>query len=639
MATACGGVTPMAAQSATGAPPPQPSTSPLIATAPADDEEAAEAIEANYTKYVHRIAMRDGVRLHTQVYVPKDRTRKYPIMLHRTPYSVRPYGVDNYPSARHRGTVRKFAPSRHFISDGYIFVHQDVRGRMMSEGTFVDVRPINPGGIDESTDAWDTVLWLVDNVPANNARVGVWGISYPGFYAAQAAINAHPAIKAVSPQAPVTDWFIGDDFHHNGAFMLADAFGFYSSFGKARPKPTTKSKWGFDYDSGDAYAFYLGLGPLTNANKVHLEGKIHFWNHLMTHGTLDSFWKARNPRPHYKSVKPAVMTVGGWFDAEDLFGSLATYRAFEDQSPGADNVLVMGPWKHGGWARVDGDHHGNIDFGQKTSLFYREKIELPFFQRHLKGATGHAYPEAWVFETGTNMWHRHAKWPPDGAKVATFYFADDGGLTVAPPTEAAGFDAYLSDPQKPVPYREGLTIGIDKNYMSDDQRFAARRPDVLVFATDVLESDTTLAGPVQAQLWVSTTGTDADFVVKIIDVFPVDYEDPVPNPKGVRMAGYQQLVRGEVMRGKFRTSFETPEPFKPGEPTLVKFEIPDVAHSFRTGHRIMIQVQSSWFPLVDRNPQIFTDIYAAQADDFKKATHRIYRTKSMPSGVRVTLAP
>lgn len=639
---ACGGATPAAAQPrAPRAAAPSSPPKPLIDDALKTDKAIAAAIVAHYTKYDHRIVMRDGVRLFTSVYVPKDRSRSYPIMLQRTPYSVGPYGVDNYPSLNNRRALSKFAPSPHFIRDGYIFVHQDVRGRLMSEGDFVDVRPIMAGGVDESTDAYDTVDWLVKNVPVNNGRVGVWGISYPGFYAAQAAVNAHPAIKAVSPQAPVTDWFMGDDFHHNGAFFLADAFSFYSSFGKARPKPTTKMEWGFDYDSGDAYEFFLALGPLANADKLHLEGKIGFWNDLMAHGTLDSFWKARNPRPFYKNVKPAVMTVGGWYDAEDLFGALETYRAFETQSPGADNVIVMGPWKHGGWARVDGDVHGNLDFGQKTSLFYREKIELPFFQRHLKGLATHAYPEAWIFEVGTNMWQRHAAWPPPGAKPETFFFAAGGKLVTTAPADASptSFEEYVSDPAKPVPYREDVTLTIDKSYMTDDQRFAARRPDVVVYATEALDADVTLAGPLEVSLWVSTTGTDADFVVKLVDVFPASYEGQSSDPKHVRMAGFQHLVRGEVMRGKFRTSFEKPEPFEPNKPTLVRFKLPDVAHSFRTGHRIMVQVQSSWFPLVDRNPQTFTDIYAAKESDFRRATHRIYRTSAMPSGLKVTLAP
>ncbi len=640
---ACGGASSAVAKTKTAPPAPATTAStPLISDALPDEKSIALAIRAHYTKYVHRIPMRDGKRLYTTVYVPKDRSQTYPMLMCRTPYSVKPYGVDNYPDVDHPRSLRKLAPSLAALRDGYIFVHQDVRGRMMSEGKFVDVRPIRPGKVDESTDAFDTVQWLLQHVPAHNGRVGVWGISYPGFYAAQAAVNAHPAIKAVSPQAPVTDWFIGDDFHHNGAFFIADAFGFYSSFGKPRPEPTKKMTWGFDYDSGDAYEFFLRLGPVANADTVHLKGKIPFWKQIMSHGTLDAFWKARNPRPHYKMAKPAILTVGGWFDAEDLFGALATYRAFETQSPGAKNTLVMGPWAHGGWARADGDRHGDVYVGQKTSPFYQEKIELPFFQKYLKGAKVPAPPEAWIFEMGTNIWRRYDTWPPKKGKPRTYYFGAGGKLLLqAAGADDAGenYDEYVSDPAKPVPYMGRSSMRIDKTYMSADQRFAARRPDVVVFETEPLESDVTMAGPLVANLWVSITGSDADFVVKLVDVYPADYANPTPNPRKVRMGGYQQLVRGEVIRGKFRNSFEKPEAFVPGKPTLVRLTLPDVSHSFRTGHRIMVQVQSSWFPLVDRNPQVFTNIYTAKASDFTKATHRIYRTAKMPSGLHVTLAP
>jgi hypothetical protein len=622
---------------------PAPDDAPLVRGELKDDAEVAVAIREHYTKYEHRIAMRDGVRLFTSVYVPKDRSRKYPIMMGRTPYSISPYGVDNYPSTKNPWAFRRFAPSPHFVRDGYIFVHQDVRGRLMSEGTFVDVRPIATakGEIDESTDAYDTIDWLVKNVPANNGRVGVWGISYPGFYAAQAAVNAHPALKAVSPQAPVTDWFQGDDFHHNGALFLADSFGFTSNFGKPRPKLTKKMSWDADHAEGaDVYDFFLRMGPLSNANAKYLNGDIAFWNDIMAHGTKDDFWKARDPRPHYKDVKPAVMTVGGWFDSEDLWGSLETYRAFERQSRGAENSLVMGPWRHGGWGRGDGDRLGDVTFGQKTSLYFRENIELPFFQRHLKGKGGAAPPEASVFETGTNAWQRYAAWPPPDAKPTVLWFHAQGRLSTAAVSaqeDEAGADAYVSDPAKPVPYRGKASAEIDAEYMTDDQRFAARRPDVLVYSTGDLDGDVTLAGPLDAGLWVSTTGTDADFVVKLVDVYPNDAHDPEPNPGGAKMAGYQQLVRAEVMRGKFRASFEKPEPFKPGEPAVVRFSIPDVCHTFRAGHRVMIQVQSTWFPLVDRNPQTFVDIYKATEADFKVATHKVHRTKDKPSGVRVML--
>jgi putative CocE/NonD family hydrolase len=615
----------------------------LVHEALDSDAAIVRAIREHYTKYEYRIPMRDGAKLFTIAYVPKDTSHTYPMMLHRTPYSVAPYGIDNYPDSKNARNLRKVAPSPSFIREGYIFVHQDVRGRQMSEGTFVDVRPhaTTKGGIDESTDAWDTIEWIVKNVPANNGRVGSWGISYPGFYAAQSAVDAHPALKAVSPQAPVTDWFMGDDFHHNGAFFLADSFDFYASFGKPRPKPTKKSVWGFDHDVADVYDYFLALGPLSNANAKYIESGIvngiPFWNELMSHPARDEWWKARDPRPSYKNVKPAVMTVGGWFDSEDCFGALETYRAFEKQSPGAENTLVMGPWSHGGWARNDGERHGDINFGQKTSLHYRDQIELPFFRRHLKGDGGKGSDktgsgtEAFVFETGTNVWQTYSAWPPRDAKKATLHFHASGKLGAAPPAareDADGFDAYVSDPAKPVPYRAKTSAAIDSDYMSDDQRFATRRPDVLTFSTGELDGDVALAGPLEAKLWVATTGTDADFVVKLVDGYPQDHAE---------LGGYQQLVRGEVMRGKFRNSFDKPEPFEPGKPVLVRFTLPDVGHTFRTGHRIIVQVQSTWFPLVDRNPQTFTDIYKATDADFHAATHRVFRTPDKPSALEVTL--
>lgn len=621
---------------------PAVSDGPLIPGELKDEAEVVRAIYEHYVKYEYRITMRDGVHLHTVAYVPKDRARTYPILLLRTPYGSGPYGIDNYPEDKvHRGL-------RSYLREGYIIVRQDVRGRYMSEGAFVDVRPrAKKGGTDEATDAWDTIDWLVKNVPANNGRVGVWGISYPGFYAAQAAIDAHPALKAVSPQAPVTDWFIGDDFHHNGAFFLAPAFDFYASFGKPRPKPVKKVTWGFDYDAGDAYDFFLGLGALANADERHFHGEIAFWKDVMAHGNRDEFWRARDPRPFYKNVKPAVLTVGGLFDAEDCWGALATYRAFAGQSPGNEVSLVMGPWAHGGWARGDGDRLGDVSFGGKTSHFYQEKIEFPFFQRHLKGApapgtTGGSAGQAgaWVFETGINMWQRYPAWPPPGAKAQTLYFHAAGGLSARPPGAAEdglGGDSYPSDPAKPVPYRDRPALHIEADYMVGDQRFAARRPDVLVYQTPPLAEDVTLAGPVEANLLVTVTGTDADFVVKLIDVYPPDVAEPEPHSGRPRLAGYQQLVRGDVMRGKFRNSFEHPEPFAPGQVTPVRFALPDTSHTFRSGHRIMVQVQSSWFPLVDRNPQTFMDIYHAKDSDFHTATHRVLRTVEHPSGVKVTV--
>lgn len=623
---ACGAA-PMAA---TAEPRRAVASSPLFTEPVEDDVAYAAAIRAHYTKYEYDVPMRDGVRLRTHVYAPKDSAHLYPMLMKRTPYAATPYGVDNYPDERDGRTLRNFAPSRACARDGFIFVHQDVRGKMMSGGEFVDVRPAakRAGEVDEATDAWDTVDWLVRNVPGHNGRVGVWGISYPGFYAAQAAVDAHPAVKAVSPQAPVTEWFVGDDFHHNGAFFLAAAFDFYSSFGKKRPTPTRKASWGFDYDSGDAYEFFLRMGPVKNAAAKHFAEEIPFWNDVMRHGARDDFWRARDPRPRYRNVRPAVMTVGGWFDAENLWGALETYRAFESQSPArAENVLVMGPWRHGGWARADGDVLGEISFGQKTSLFYREQIELPFFRRTLKGTSDPAPPEAWVFETGTNEWRRFDAWPPRATERASLYLAPAGALVSQParPPADSGADDYVSDPAHPVPYRQKPSATIDEDYMTEDQRFASRRPDVLTYETAPLGGDVALAGPVEATLWVTTTGTDADFVVKLVDVYPADVADRDGSASSPRLAGYQQLVRAEVLRAKFRDGFDQAKAMVPGAPTRITVRLPDVLHTFRRGHKLMVQVQSSWFPLVDRNPQTFVDIYAADAGDFRKATHTVLR--------------
>ena len=608
-------------------------------------EEHAVWIKANYTKYEHMIPMRDGVRLFTAVYAPKDVSKPYPIMLFRTPYSVRPYGVNSYKT--------RIGPSRQFAKDLFIFAYQDVRGRMGSEGEFVNVRPHmavknGPKDIDESSDTYDTIDWLVKNVPNNNGKAGQWGISYPGFYTAMGVIDAHPALKAASPQAPVTDWFIGDDFHHNGAFYLAHAFRFFWRFGMPVDEPTREPPPRFDFKTPDGYEFYLNLGPLTNLNERYFKNKVPFWNEMSKHGSYDDYWKARDLRRSLKNIKPAVMTVGGWFDAEDLFGPLMVYESIEKNSPGAYNTLVMGPWYHGQWASHDGDTIGHVPFNAKTSLFYRETIELPFFKHFLKDPEADPeedkefdLPEAYVFETGTNHWRRYDTWPPKGVVEKTLYFREDGKLSFDPPAAAGkrAFDEYISDPAKPVPFIPNISIGMTREHMLDDQRFAGSRTDVLVYATDVLEEDITIAGPMTPSLFVSTTGTDSDWVVKLIDVYSGDFPDPDPNPTGVKMGGYQQLVRGEAMRGKFRNSFEKPEPFEPGKVAKVEYVMPDAYHTFRRGHRIMVHVQSSWFPLVDRNPQTFVDIYNAKKEDFQKATQRVYRSKSAPSAIRLKVLP
>ncbi len=598
-----------------------------------DPRQQKDFVVANYTKYEYRIPMRDGVKLFTAVYVPKDDGRKYPIMLNRTPYSVAPYGIENYRNS--------LGPSFAYTQEKFIFVYQDVRGRWMSEGEFVNMRPIkhdSPNETDESTDTYDTIEYLLKTLKTHNGKVGQSGISYPGHYTCAGMVDAHPALKACSPQAPVTDWFIGDDFHHNGCFFLPHAFNFMANFGKPRPEPIRKELAPrFDHDTPDGYDFFLNLGPLPNADRKHFKGQVAFWNEMMAHETYDEFWKAKNIRQHLKNVKPAVMTVGGWFDAENLFGAVECYKSTEKGSPeNKNNMLVMGPWDHGGWNRGDGQSLGYARFGSKTAEYYRQKIELPFFKHHLKGEGAWSPPEAWVFESGTNEWRQYDAWPPKQSTAVTLLFDEKGTLSAKGAKDPlTGADEFVSDPAKPVPFIEKTSVRMDYEYMTADQRFAARRPDVLVYQTPVLTEDLTLAGPIDVELHVTTTGTDADWVVKVVDVFPSDYPDPDPNPTGVKMGGYQMLIRGEPFRGKFRKSFEKPEPFEPGKPTVVKFTMPDVCHTFRPGHRLMVQVQSTWFPLVDRNPQTFTDIYKAEEKDFVKATHAVHRSGSKPSGITV----
>jgi putative CocE/NonD family hydrolase len=448
-------------------------------------------------------------------------------------------------------------------------------------------------------------------------------------------------MAAVSPQAPINDWFMGDDWHHNGCLLLPHAFNFMANFGKPRPEPTTKFPYlPFDHGTPDGYKFFLDMGPLKNADAKYYKGQVAFWNEVMKHGTYDEFWKSRNIRAHTRNVKPAVLTVGGWFDAENLFGALETYKAAEANNPPAHNHLVMGPWVHGGWSRGDGNKLGDVSFNAKTSEFYRDKIEFPFFEYHLKGKGDNTHPKAWVFETGTNVWRRFDSWPPKEAKAEAFHLRRESALGEAPDgtgstIDITPWDGFVSDPAKPVPFINKTGIGMLQEYMTADQRFASQRPDVLVYKTEALEKDLTIAGPIEVELHVSTTGTDADWVVKLIDVYPDDYPDPNPNPTEVRMGGYQQLIRGEPFRGKFRNSFEKPEPFKPGEMAKIKFTMPDVLHTLRPGHRLMVQVQSTWFPLVDRNPQTFCDIYSADEKDFQKQTHRVYRDADHPSRVTV----
>ena len=590
----------------------------------------------NYTKYEHLIPMRDGIRLFTRVYVPKDDSQPWPIMLTRTPYAVKPYGVDNYNDPS--GTFAMLA------RDKFILVMQDVRGRYASEGEYVQVRPFNPNkgpkDTDESSDAYDTIDWLVKQVPNNNGKVGMFGISYPGFYTSMAMIDSHPALKAASPQAPVSDWFMGDDLHHNGALFLSQNLGFIYGMEQKSDDPLHDGGRHFIFNNPDGYDFFLRMGPLGNSDTVLFKGKVSVWTEFLSHPNYDSFWQARNIRPHLKNIHCAVMTVGGWFDAEDLFGSLETYRWTQRLNPGLTNLLVMGPWAHGEWGRKDGDKLGDISFHAKTAEFYRAHIELPFFRRFLKGDTNNSLPGAYVFETGLNQWRRFDIWPPRRVREQTLFFQPGGKLSFTPPKEGgSAFDEYVSDPAKPVPFTLEVTTGYPRGYPVQDQRFASSRPDVLVYTTEPLEEDLTFAGPLKAALHVATTGTDADWIVKLIDVYDADFPNPEPNPANVVMGGYQQLVRGDVMRARFRNGFEKPEATVPGQVTKIEFTLPDVCHTFRRGHRVMIQVQSSWFPLVERNPQTFVNTATAQPADFQKSTQRVYHTSQAASSLTVQVIP
>ena len=596
-------------------------------------------IRNQYYKKEQYITARDGVRLFTSVYIPKDTSEAHPILLTRTPYSCAPYGEDQWKTYWN-------GYEKNYFKEGYIMVTQDVRGRWMSEGIFEDVRPFNPAkktsnDMDESSDTYDAIDWLIKNIPHNNGNVGVFGISYPGFYATMAAASNHPALKAVSPQAPVTNWFLGDDFHHNGAFLFTDAFSFYTSFGKPRPKPTTVAPTTFDYYTHDNYKFYLETGALPNFDKL-MGDSITFWKDLYAHPNYDAWWQARDARKATKNLQPAILWVGGLFDAEDNWGAWNAYKAAEENNPGKDfNKLVMGPWYHGQWASNDGTHLGNIYFGSNTSQWYQQNIEIPFFNYYLKGkGSVKDIAEANIFISGDNQWKTFTKWPPAGKEDKALYLQNDNALSFNKPSNREGFSEYTSDPAKPVPYVEYVHFNRTREYMTDDQRFAERRPDVLSFKTDVLTEDITVTGNIVADLRTSISTTDADFVVKVIDVFPdslsyndVDIYAEKDASRMYPLGGYEMLVHGEIFRGRFRNSYEKPEAFVPGKIEQVKYKLGDIAHTFKKGHRLMIQIQSSWFPLSDRNPQKFVDIYHAKQTDFQKSTIHIYHNQLADSKI------
>lgn len=615
----------------------------LAAQQPAQPSE--DYVRSHYTKYEFRIPMRDGKRLFTAVYVPKDAAGgPYPFLMERTPYDVGPYGEDKFPE--HLG------PSDDFEKSGYIFVYQDVRGRWMSEGSFQEMRPHidnkkGPQDVDDSSDTYDTIEFLLKNVPNNNGKVGIWGISYPGFFTSASIIDSHPALVAASPQAPMTDLFLGDDTYHGGAFMLSANFGFYASFKPQTEPQMPKPGIPFDFGTPDSYRFYLSAGNIANLDKLYLKNSNWLFDDQFNHDTYDSYWQARDLSRHMKNVHCAVLVVGGWFDAEDLSGPYRTFYAINKFNPDTPTTLVEGPWVHGGWARGDGDHLGDIRFDAKTSDSFKKDVQFPFFEHYLKGK-GETLPKAIVFETGTNVWRHFDNWPPKSATPKTLYFRAGGKLGFDPPTETEGVDTYVSDPNHPVPFVGYTTDTVPQRYMVDDQRFASYRPDVLVYETDPLDEDITIAGPISPKLKIASSGTDSDFDVKLIDVYPEDYPDPPDASHGnkrildappLHMGGYQELLRGEPFRAKFRNSWERPEPLEPGKRTAINFTMPDLFHTFRRGHRIMVQVQSSWFPLTDRNPQTFTDIPYAAPERFQKATEQVFRQKDAASGVEVLVLP
>lgn len=599
--------------------------SPLAAEEKSEAEKHKDWVRANYSKFEFRIPMRDGKHLFTTVYRPNWSREKFPIILMRTPYSAGPYGASKYRS--------QLGPYRAFDREGFIFAFQDVRGRFMSEGTFVNMRP-HSETVNESTDAYDSIDWMVKNVPRNNGNVGQWGISYPGFYTASGMISNHPALKVASPQAPIADWF-WDDMHHNGAFNLQLSFNFFSLFGVKRDGPHEKWPDRFKHKTPDGYQFFLDLGPLSNVNKKYFEGKIDFWNKLIEHPNYDSFWSSRSILPHLKNVTCTVLTVGGWYDAEDLYGPLEIYRTVERNNPQTKNTLVMGPWFHGGWVRGKGDRLGDTPFGFPTAKFFQKHVMLPLFLSKLKGGDDPELPEALVFETGANRWREFSSWPPAVVKK-TLYFNQNQRLTFVPPKGDQKPDSFVSDPANPVPSTASITISRRREMMSEDQRYASSRPDVVTFESDVLKEDVTLVGPLEAELWVSTDKTAADWVVKLVDVYPGEEEPRKVGDDKFNLGAAQLLVRYEIIRGRFRDGVEKPKPFQPDKVTRVPLKLMDVCHNFQRGHKIMIQIQSSHFPFFDRNPQNYVrNIFKAKPSDFVRAEHKVWHSPKYPSQVRV----
>ena len=587
-------------------------------------------VRARYNKSEYKIPMRDGIKLHTVVYSPKDTSQKYPFLMERTPYSAGPYGPVSFHAPN------RMAPGDEFLEAGYIFVFQDGRGTFNSEGEWINMRPVRreEAGTDETTDAYDTIEWLVNNISGNNGRVGQWGISHPGWYTVMGMIGAHPALKAASPQATTFDPFIGDDDHHNGAYVLIATEWWYNmsiASGPGRAKLNGAMPESIDHGTPWAYEFFLNAGPLEKFNERHYKGCMtQVWKDIFEHPDYDEFWKSRNVGRWLDNISFPVLNVAGWFDSCDPYGAIATYQTIEEKNPGNKSTLVVGPWRHGGWRGDDGSKLGDIQFGARTSEYFQKEIIFPFFQYYLKDAGSWSPSEACMFETGNNQWHRFEQWPPKNIVKKNIYFQEEGRLSFEKPKEQNqnAHDCYFSDPENPVPFSQEIRMAqYAFNYMVGDQRYAGTRPDVLTYETEALEEDITIAGPILANLFASTSGTDSDWFVKLIDVYPND----APDHGDVEMGGYQMLLGIEVMRGKYRNSYSNPEPMTPDQITPVSFEIRDKFHTFKKGHKIMVHVHSSWFPAFDRNPQKFVNIYRAKKSDYQKATQKIYRSQESPS--------
>ncbi len=600
-------------------------------------ESTRAYLDANYTREQYTIPMRDGVHLFTVVFTPNDTSKEYPILLERTAFGADVYGGDYY-----RGVL---GPSLALAREGYIIVRQEIRGTYGSGGSFTYLTPhienkSGPKDVDESTDTYDTIDWLLANIPHHNGKVGMWGIDYAGFSAIAGMINAHPALKAVSPQAPVTD-FWRDSFHTGGAFDLLNAVRFTTSYGEPAPGQPARYHLFSLRMTGDSYAFLLNLGPLSYLDRLYLQGTRPLWIDFANHPNDDDYWRSRAILPHLSKTAPAVMTVGGWFDDRNLYGPLACYQAIEEKNPGVFNTLVMGPWDHAGWlgGYETKDGLGDIPFGSNPAEFFQDNIELNFFEYFLKGRGRPALPEAFVFQTGTNRWRAFDHWPPREAQSKTLFLQSGGGLSFnAPVGSADARDEFVSDPANPIPVVNQPAMWLPTDFMVQDQRFLIGRPDILMYQSDSLAGDLTVAGPLEADLWVSTSRGDADWVVTLIDVYPPEGDEEFPNAYILR--GYNMPVRIGVLRGRFRSSATDPKPFVANEPTRVTVELRDVCHTFRKGHRIMVHIQSSWFPYIDRNPQKYVpNIYKAETEDFVQATHRVYRSPERSSCLKLGVLP